>query len=140
MTFPYIGTVQAGFPSPADDHLQEVLDLMDLVTENPNSTYYAKANGKSMVGDGIEDGDILIVDRSLTPLDEDIVIGFLSGEFLLKRLKYDDKELWLVPGNTDYPKFKVTEEQQFSVWGVVTYILKKTRKKRKQDGRAHRLQ
>ncbi|MBS1623432.1 MAG: translesion error-prone DNA polymerase V autoproteolytic subunit [Bacteroidetes bacterium] len=122
---PFVGSIQAGFPSPADDHLQEVLDLTELVVQNPNATYYARAIGKSMVNDGVEDGDILVIDRSIEPRNGAMVIGILSGEFTLKRIKFDSATVSLIPANADYPVLRVSEEHDFRVWGIVTYILKK---------------
>ncbi|RDI10301.1 LexA family protein [Flavobacterium sp. AG291] len=118
--------VKAGFPSPALDFMEYKIDLNKVVSDrNPLATFYIKVDGNSMTGAGIDDGDILVTDRSLEPADGKIAVCLIDGEFTVKRLKIDTDCLYLMPENPDYPPVKVTEDNQFVVWGIVTYIIKK---------------
>lgn len=119
--------VRAGFPSPAQDYMAGSIDLNKELIRHPATTFYARVSGDSMTGSGIDDGDLLIVDKSLEPQEGDIVVAFIDGEFTLKRIKIDPKSccLWLMPENKDYPPIKVSETNHFIVWGVVTYNIKK---------------
>jgi DNA polymerase V len=122
--FPFIGSVSAGFPSPAADYVQEVLDIKDLVTKHPNSTYYGRVSGKSMINDGLDDGDILIIDKSLSPINGKLVVATIANEFTLKRIQKNKGKVFLVPANSAFPSIELTEEMQCTIWGVVTYVLK----------------
>lgn len=118
--------VKAGFPSPALDFMEYKIDLNKVVSErNPLATFYIKVAGNSMTGAGIDDGDILVTDRSLTPTDGKIAICLIDGEFTVKRLKLETDCLYLLPENPDYAPIKVTEDNQFVIWGIVTYVIKK---------------
>ena len=121
----FVGRIEAGFPSPAADHLEDVLDLNDLVIKNRASTFYARVNGSSMQDAGVDDGDILVVDKSLEYQPDALAVCCLDGDFTLKRIKKIDGQLYLVPANDEYLPIAVHEEAEFSVWGIVTYILKK---------------
>lgn len=112
--------VQAGFPSPADDHLDIPLDLNKHLIQNPAATFLVRVSGDSMVNVGIYENDILIVDRSLEAKDEDIVVAALNGELTVKRLHLKNKEVQLKPENSTYPIIDITEEMDFLIWGVVT--------------------
>ena len=121
------GGVRAGFPSPSQDYLEQTLDLNRFLVSHPESTFFAKVVGDSMIDVGIEEGDLLVIDRSIDPQDGHIVVAFLDGEFTLKFIRVDKQnsnQLYLVPANSDYPEILVTSEQQFVVWGVVTYSIK----------------
>jgi DNA polymerase V len=103
------------------------LDLNRFLVSHPESTFFAKVVGDSMIDVGIEEGDLLVIDRSIDPQDGHIVVAFLDGEFTLKFIRVDKQnsnQLYLVPANSDYPEILVTSEQQFVVWGVVTYSIK----------------
>mgnify|MGYP003433798749 CR=1 FL=1 len=125
---PYVdGGVRAGFPSPSQDYLEQTLDLNRFLVSHPESTFFAKVVGDSMIDVGIEEGDLLVIDRSIDPQDGHIVVAFLDGEFTLKFIRVDKQnsnQLYLVPANSDYPEILVTSEQQSVVWGVVTYSIK----------------
>lgn len=129
--------IRAGFPSPAQDYMTDSIDLNKELVLHPATTFYARAIGNSMTGFGISDGDLLVIDKSIEPVDGDIVVAFIDGEFTLKKIMKDENEcnLWLVPGNEDYPPIKITEENDFIVWGVLTYNIKKQliRSKRKRE-------
>ena len=123
---PYYDTrVQAGFPSPAEDHLEESLDLNTLVIDNPSATFFVRVAGESMREIGITDGDILVVDRSIESWKNRIVVAVIDSEFTIKRFTKRNGTVVLKAENPDYPPIKITEEMDFSVWGVVCWTLKK---------------
>jgi len=117
--------VHAGFPSPAENFMENKLDLNKLLIKNPSSTFFAKVRGESMIEDGVEDGDILIIDKSVTPYDGSLSVCFLDGDFTLKRVRVMDDYLLLMPSNKKFKPIKVGKENDFMVWGVVKYIIKK---------------
>lgn len=115
-----VGTVQAGFPMPADgDSLQEV-SIDSMLVKNPTSTFLMRVVGLSMKNIGIYEGDIIAVDRSLTPKSGDIVVVYIEQAFTLKRLKLIGKKIWLVAENEQMPALAVEQTDSFEVWGVVT--------------------
>ena len=123
---PYYDTrVQAGFPSPAEDHLEQRLDLNTLVIENPSATFFVRVAGESMREIGITDGDILVVDRSIESWENRIVVAVIDSEFTIKRFTTQNETVVLEAENPDYPAIKITPEMDFSVWGVVSWTLKK---------------
>lgn len=124
--------IRAGFPNPAQDYMEMALDLNKELIRNPASTFLGRVRGESMKDEGILDGDILVIDKSLDLEDGDLAVCFIDGEFTLKRVELDREEriVWLVPSNTEYSKIKVTEDNQFLVWGIVVYTIKKNRRKR----------
>ena len=117
--------VAAGFPSPADDYATLKLDLNRELIKNPASTFYARVSGVSMIDDGINDGDLLVIDKSLEPHDGSLAVCYIDGEFTMKRFERHSGYGLLVPANKDYRPIKVTEENDFIIWGIVTYIIKK---------------
>ncbi|NTU53869.1 MAG: translesion error-prone DNA polymerase V autoproteolytic subunit [Chlorobiaceae bacterium] len=119
--------LSAGFPSPAEDHLELKLDLNRALVRHPNATFYGRVKGSSMIDAGIEEGDILVIDKSLEPKDGDIAVCFLDGEFTVKRIAKREDGLYLVPANIDYKPVRIAEESEFQVWGIVTYVIHKTR-------------
>ena len=119
------GSVSAGFPSPADDYTHMDLDLHDHLVQNPSSTFCVKAIGESMKDAGIKSGDIMIVDRSLEPQNRSIVLAVIDSEFTVKRVNVNDNELYLMPENDTFNPIKITEEMDFQIWGVVTFIIHK---------------
>lgn len=125
------GGVRAGFPSPAQDYITESIDLNEALVKHPASTFYAKVVGDSMSGEGITEGDILIIDRSIEAEHGDLAVCCLDGEFTLKRLclKRVDK-IYLMPSNRKYRPIEVTADNDFSVWGVVTHTIKANRRRR----------
>ena len=113
--------VCAGFPSPADDHIEEVIDLNELLIRNPPATFFVRAMGQSMLKAGILDGDILVVDRSESACHGDIVVACLEGEFTVKRLRIGPGcRVWLVPESDDFQAIEIENERDFAIWGVVT--------------------
>lgn len=117
--------VSAGFPSPALDFMETSIDLNKVLVENKIATFYVQVEGNSMIDAGIQDKDILVVDRSIEPRNNKIAICLVDGEFTVKRIKVDADCLWLMPENPNYKPIKVTEENQLIIWGIVTYVIKK---------------
>ncbi len=129
-TLPYFDTrVVAGFPVPLDsDERSQDIDLLRMLCPHPEASYLVRVNGDSMIDAGVISGDIVIVDKSnRNPTPKEIAVCELNGEFTLKHFIEEDGEGWLVPANPDYPRLKVTPEDDFSIWGTVTYIIHKTR-------------
>lgn len=118
-----LSRVPAGFPSPADDYVEQHLDLNELLVANRAATFFVRACGDSMRDAGIRDGDILVVDRSLECGKEDIVVAVVNGELTVKRVRLREGRLWLTPENPDFPPLEVTPETDFEVWGVVTSVV-----------------
>lgn len=120
-------SVRAGFPNPAEDAGGFALDLNDLLVPRPISTYYLRVEGDSMSGAGIASGDIVVVDRSLEPRQNDIVVAAVEGDFTLKRLKRTGTQAWLMAEHPDYPPIALHEARDAQIWGVVTYWIHKQR-------------
>ena len=118
------GGISAGFPSPAQDYIDLKIDLNKELIANPSSTFYGRVKGSSMKDAGIRDGDILVIDKSLEPQDGDTAVCFIDGEFTLKYIKIESDAVYLVPANSKYQPIKVTEDNNFCIWGVVTYSIK----------------
>lgn len=117
--------ISAGFPSPADDFKEFKISLDKTLVKNKEATFYAKVSGQSMVGAGIDDGDLLVVDKSLDPKNNNIAVCFIDGEFTVKRLKVSGSDVYLQPENPSFKAIKVTDESNFQVWGIVTHVIKK---------------
>ena len=117
--------ISAGFPSPADDFKQERLSLDSELIKNKEATFFARVCGQSMIDAGLNDNDLLVIDRSLPPSHNRIAVCFLDGEFTVKRLKVEGDEVWLQPENKQYKSIRVTPENDFVIWGIVTNVIKK---------------
>ena len=117
--------ISAGFPSPADDFMQQRLSLDSELVKNKEATFFARVTGQSMIDAGLNDNDLLVIDRSLSPSNNRIAVCFLDGEFTVKRLRVKKGEVWLQPENKDYKPIKVTQENDFIIWGIVTNVIKK---------------
>ena len=117
--------ISAGFPSPADDFKQERLSLDNELIKNKEATFFARVSGQSMIDAGLSDNDLLVIDRSLSPAHNKIAVCFLDGEFTVKRLKVEKDDIWLQPENKNYKPIKITEENDFVIWGIVTNVIKK---------------
>ncbi len=115
--------ISAGFPSPADDYIDRLLDLNELLIKNPPATFFVKVAGDSMTGAGINNGDTLIVDRSIEAANGKIVIAVVNGELTVKRLVKSNNSCSLVAENPDYASLEISEESQFEIWGVVTSVI-----------------
>jgi DNA polymerase V len=122
---PYISSgIKAGFPSPAADFDESKISLDNVLVKNREATFYAKASGTSMIGAGIDDGDILVIDRSIEPKNNKIAVCFIDGEFTIKRIKVEKDCVYLMPENTAFQPIKVTDENELIIWGMVTYVIK----------------
>ena len=127
----YIDTViKAGFPSPAQDYISGTIDLNRELIRHRETTFLARVSGNSLQEAGICDGDIVIIDKSLEAKNGDFVVAFIDGEFTLKEFRFDEAEncAWLIPHNKNYEPIKVTQENDFLVWGVLTYTIKQLHK------------
>ena len=116
--------VSAGFPSPADDFKETRISLDKVAVKNESATFYARVAGQSMIGAGLDDGDLLVIDRSLEPQDGKIAVCLIDGDFTVKRLKVEKDCIWLMAENKRYKPILVTEENELMIWGIVTHVLK----------------
>lgn len=121
----FLAKIQAGFPSPADDYAEQSLDLNELIVKHPAATFFVRVEGDSMLGAGIQSGDILVVDRSLQASNGKIVVAILNGEFTVKRIVFTPQGIKLLAENPAYPPLHIHPEADFQVWGVVTYVIHK---------------
>ena len=117
--------ISAGFPSPADDFKEIRISLDKELVKNKEATFYARVSGDSMIGAGLEDGDLLVIDRSLNPENGKIAICLVDGEFTVKRIKKEKNKLYLMPENKKYEPIELKEENELIIWGVVEYVIKK---------------
>ncbi|AIL12482.1 DNA polymerase V [Candidatus Paracaedimonas acanthamoebae] len=115
--------VAAGAPSPAEDFSDGQLDLNDHLLKNPQSTFFVRVSGDSMINAGIHPEDLLIVDRSIRPAQGRVVIAVVNGELTVKRLFKENNKVFLMPENPNYPALEITEEMDFMIWGVVTNVI-----------------
>ncbi|MEP6584714.1 MAG: translesion error-prone DNA polymerase V autoproteolytic subunit [Ginsengibacter sp.] len=123
----YEGAIPAGFPSPAQDYLEKRIDLNEVFITNELSSFLFESEGNSMINAFIPPRAKLLVDRSITPLNGDIVLAILDGEFTIKFLKKNEFKCWLCAANPKFPDIQITEEMNMKVWGVVTGIFIKPR-------------
>ncbi len=117
--------ISAGFPSPADDFKEYKISLDKTLVRNKEATFYARVSGQSMIDAGLDDGDLLVVDKSLEPEHNKIAVCFIDGEFTVKRLKVTSEAVYLQPENPTYEPIKVTDDNDFQIWGIVTHVIKK---------------
>ena len=126
LELPYISSgISAGFPSPALDFIDLSIDLNRHLVKHPSSTFYGRVKGDSMKDAGIHDGDLLVIDKSLEPVNDKIAVCYIDGEFTLKRILIEEKCCWLMPANEKYKPIRVSEENDFMIWGIVTHVIKK---------------
>ena len=121
--------IKAGFPSPAQDYVENGIDLNRELVKNPSSTFFGRARGNSMEGAGIFDGDLLIIDKSLEPREGAIAVCFIDGEFTLKRIHFEKHDglvtaIWLQPENEEFSPIRVTQDNQFIIWGIVVHSVR----------------
>lgn len=121
----FAAPVPAGFPSPATDHMDDRLDVLDYLAVHPDSTFYFRVKGDSMTGAGIHDGDLLVVDRSAEPISGSVIIAAIDGEITVKRLRLIGGRAILQPENPTYTSLIVGDAQELQVWGVVSYVIHK---------------
>ena len=119
--------ISAGFPSPADDFKETRISLDRELVKNKEATFYARVSGDSMTGAGLEDGDLLVIDRSLNPENGKIAVCLIDGNFTVKRIKKKENKLYLTPENIKYDPIEVKEGDELIIWGIVTYVVKKVK-------------
>ncbi|MFL2600944.1 MAG: LexA family protein [Flavobacteriaceae bacterium] len=117
--------ISAGFPSPADDFKELRISIDQEIVRNEESTFYARVSGESMQGAGLDNGDLLVIDRSIEPQNDKIAVCFIDGAFTVKRLKVEADCVYLMPENKNYKPIKVNAEDELVIWGIVTYVVKK---------------
>ncbi|MCR5414427.1 MAG: translesion error-prone DNA polymerase V autoproteolytic subunit [Kiritimatiellae bacterium] len=117
------GTVAAGFPSPSEQYLDRPLDLNELLVKRPAATFFLKVQGDSMIGEGIRDGDILVVDRSLEPSSGDVIIASVDGEFTVKYYRRDRSGVRLEPANPAFTAIRLKPGQELDYFGRVTAVI-----------------
>jgi len=119
----FLESVSAGFPSPADDYLEDRLDINELLIRNPSATFFVRVIGNSMINAGIHSGDILVVDRSLEAKDGAVVIAVLDGELTVKTLRHLRGSVYLYPENDNFKPIRITKNMNFEIWGVVCSVI-----------------
>lgn len=133
LALPYADNgIQAGFPSPAQDYISESIDLNRELIRHPAATFYGRVEGDSMIGEGIEAGDIIVIDRSIEPDNGDLAVCCIDGDFTLKRIHLERDRVWLIPSNEAFDPILVTPDRKFEIWGVVTYTIKQNRRPRRK--------
>ena len=119
----YTTSISAGFPSPAEDHMDISLDINEYLVKHPSSTFYIYVKGDSMIDSGIFDGDLLIVDRSLEVKSNSVVVAVIDGDFTVKKIKKDSGNLYLIPQNKKYKPILLENNMDFQIWGIVTHTI-----------------
>lgn len=123
-TIPLFGSpIQAGFPSPADDYLEDILSLDEICMVNRDTTFLGRVTGKSLEDIHVYEGDIMVIDKSLSPQNGDLIVAVINSEFTAKFLYLNGKEFFLYPANQRFNPIKIAEYDNFRVWGVVTRII-----------------
>ncbi len=122
--------IKAGFPSPAQDYMDVAIDLNKELINHPSTTFYGRVKGDSMIDANVFDGDILVIDKSLEPHNNDMAVCYIDGEFTLKYIEIHDDVVFLIPANPKYETIKVTPDHNLLIWGVVTYVIHKAQKRR----------
>ena len=125
LLLPLFTGISAGFPSPANDYLEEAIDLNKELIKNPSSTFFGRVKGLSMTDAGIDDKDILVIDKSISPKNGMIAVCYVDGEFTLKRICFSTNSMTLLPANNQFKPIPITEANDFLVWGIVTFVIKK---------------
>ncbi len=131
LTLKYAPGIKAGFPSPAESYEVDSLDFNRDMIRHPDTTFYGRVRGDSMIQAGINDGDILVIDRSLEPQNGDVVVAFYDHKYTVKffdNTHYKEGYIELKPANPKYPVFRITAADDFTIWGVVQYTIKNWRK------------
>ena len=125
LEIPVVSTaISAGFPSPALDFIDLSIDMNKHLIKRPSSTFYGRVKGQSMKDVGITDGDLLVIDKSITPKNDQIAVCYVDGEFTIKKIKFEQDVCWLIPANDAYQPIRVTSQNDFLIWGIVTHVIK----------------
>tara|TARA_A100001015_G_C14797426_1_gene635516 strand:- start:405 stop:836 length:432 start_codon:yes stop_codon:yes gene_type:complete len=117
--------ISAGFPSPADDFKEIRISLDEELVKNKEATFYARVSGDSMSGAGLDDGDLLVINRSVNVENGQIAVCFINGDFTVKRIKKKNNKVYLVPENQKYKPIELKDEEELFIWGIVEYVIKK---------------
>ena len=117
--------ISAGFPSPADDFKETRISLDQELVKNKESTFYARVSGDSMIEAGLEDGDLIVIDRSLSPENNKVAVCYIDGEFTVKRIIKNNSKLYLKPENKSYKIIEINQSSELIIWGLVTFVIKK---------------
>jgi len=117
--------ISAGFPSPADDFKEIRISLDEELVKNKEATFYARVSGDSMSGAGLDDGDLIVIDRSVNVENGQIAVCFINGDFTVKRIKKKNNKVYLVPENQKYKPIELKDEEELFIWGIVEYVIKK---------------
>lgn len=120
----YSNAISCGTPLPQFESVDDKMDINKSLIQNPLTTFYAQVNGQSMIDDGIGNGDLLVIDRSIEPEDGKIAVCFIDGEFTCKRIRLKKDGIWLMPANVDYRPIHISEKSEFQIWGIVTHVIK----------------
>lgn len=129
LPLPYAdGGIKAGFPSPSQDYLEQAIDLNKELIKHPANTFYGRVNGDSMIDAGVNDGDILVIDKMVEPSNGDMAVCYIDGDFTLKYIKIEKNIIWLVPANDAFQPIKVTSENDFIIWGIVQFVIHKPKR------------
>lgn len=124
LEIPYAdGGIKAGFPSPAQDYIDHAIDLNKELVRHPGATFYGRVSGDSMKDAGLNDGDIVVVDKSISPQNGDMAVCFVDGEFTIKFIRIEKEVIWLLPANEAYAPIRITKENDFLIWGIVTHSI-----------------
>lgn len=121
----FLSSISAGFPSPAEDHIDKSIDLNEHLVQHPAATFFIRVKGDSMTDAGIQNGDLLVVDRAMEPADNKIVIAVVDGELTVKRLRKRGKKVTLEAANPKFSPIEITDQMEAVVWGVVTNVIHK---------------
>jgi DNA polymerase V len=125
LEIPVVSTaISAGFPSPALDFIDLSIDMNKHLIKRPSSTFYGRVKGQSMKDVGITDGDLLVIDKSITPKNDQIAVCYVDGEFTIKKIKFEQDVCWLIPANDAYQPIRVSSQNDFLIWGIVTHVIK----------------
>ena len=125
LEIPVVSTaISAGFPSPALDFIDLSIDMNKHLIKRPSSTFYGRVKGQSMKDVGITDGDLLVIDKSISPKNDQIAVCYVDGEFTIKKIKLEQDVCWLIPANDAYQPIRVTSQNDFLIWGIVTHVIK----------------
>jgi DNA polymerase V len=120
----FSNAISAGFPTPADDQLEDCIDLNRYLISQPASTFFMRFEGEPMLESGLQNGDLLIVDRSVEPTDSKIVVAAINGELVVRHLRKSRRQLRLLSENPSCPTICITKDTEFQIWGVVTYVIR----------------
>ncbi len=119
-----LARIPAGFPSPAEDYVEQKLDLNQYLIKHPSATFFVRADGESMTGAGINSGDMLIVDRATKAANNSVVLAVINGDFTIKRIRKVGEKIFLIPENPNFKPIEITADMEFEIWGTVLHVIR----------------